>query len=180
MIDVTHKDGDDPVIFRMVVHRRPKPKQSMRFTRSGRRFLDEKVREYEEYIASVGKEAMARCDIHGQLSGNLIVHRLFFVFKLPQNAGKEAKTWCSRSDHHLIYRPTTPDIDNLQKMVWDGLKGTLFDDDSSIVAYHGTVGTFYGRRECTELVLSTTRRTTFECCTMEELVRTLKMTESPL
>lgn len=167
------------MIFRMRMDRRPKPKQSARFVR-GHAFVDSAVKEYSGYVAEQTRMAMQRCKIPGKIGGNIIIHRLLFVFSLPKNATMEAKAWCARSDHHLIYRPTTPDIDNLQKMVLDGMKGVLFDDDGSVVAYQGTVGTFYGRKEYTEVLLSTTLRNSFECVTLQELTRSMIATEAPL
>lgn len=94
------------LIASFIVEGEPIPKQSFRYAKSGS-YQTARVKAHEDRI---GWEAKGGCSLPDPTAGNVIVDVCFF---------RKAKRRC--------------DLDNLAKMVLDGMKGIVFVDDAQIV-----------------------------------------------
>lgn len=91
------------------------PKGRPRFW-NGRTLTDKKTRQYESALRTLISHKKEK---HPPLIGPIHVE-IDFYFKRPKS---------SKRDHPDI----RPDVDNLQKAVWDSANGILWNDDAQIV-----------------------------------------------
>lgn len=82
------------------------------------------------------------------LSGKLVINYLVYVFPLPKSLDKLKPEIASG---RIIFKPTKPDLpDNLNKAVFDAMKGIIIEDDSKIIAIRNTAK-IYGLQPATHL-----------------------------
>lgn len=102
---------------------RPKGKARPRFA-NGHAYTPKATRDYEKMIGYEYKAQDGR-----KFSGKVSVE-VTAVFQIP-------KSWSKVKKHEVIFngkRPEVrPDIDNIVKVVMDGLNGIAYDDDSQVV-----------------------------------------------
>ena len=73
--------------------------------------------------------------------------KLAFMFDWPASYTKKRKQVCSGN-----MKETKPDIDNLCKMVMDGLNGIAWNDDAQVCEIHATK--FFSQQEtCTRVTI---------------------------
>jgi len=124
-------EDDSRVRLRVEVPGEPLAKQSARFRVQGGR-----VRSFQRREVVV-KEATLAALIHNQLpagwlplEGPVVVHEAGFLFSPP-------KSWTKRKRAELDRKPipklTRPDLDNLEKLLFDACSGILWFDDAQIV-----------------------------------------------
>lgn len=69
-------------------------------------------------------------DGFGLLGGPLVVHELVFTFAPLKSATKAQRESMARG--RAYPKPTKPDLDNLEKLVWDACEGIVYPNDSLI------------------------------------------------
>lgn len=113
------------MIFRFDIE--PKPVQSFRFAaKNGHvvKFQKKDVLDYKNFLRlqAIDQENSA----HFYTDKPIVVRSLVFAFPWLSNATKKQKSkgWAWKS--------TKPDLDNLEKGLWDALQGVLFVNDSQI------------------------------------------------
>lgn len=94
------------LIASFIVEGEPIPKQSFRYAKSGS-YQTARVKAHQDRIGWAAKEA---CELLDPSGGDVVVDVCFW---------RKAKRRC--------------DLDNLTKMVLDGMKGIVFEDDAQIV-----------------------------------------------
>lgn len=100
-----------------IVYGKPQGKQRPRFTRRGNRaYTPKETKLYEQQIAKAYRMA-ANGFTFGELPVKICITAIF----------PKAKT--SRKEYPTV----KPDIDNIQKAVFDGLNGAAYNDDKQIV-----------------------------------------------
>lgn len=102
----------------------PKPKQSFRYTRNGIRYQTKEVKQAE---AGMRQQVIAQLP-RGFIpwTGPVVVQNLKFTFPPRKSETKRNK---ALAEAGMLYKTTKPDLDNLQKILWDALKGVVFIDD---------------------------------------------------
>lgn len=107
-----------------VILGKPQGKQRPRHTKRGITYTPDVTRNYEKEVAMLYK----------QNKGELLEGHLKLVieayYPIPASAKKSDKVLMSNN----IVRPTKkPDIDNVIKIIMDGLNGVAYNDDTQIV-----------------------------------------------
>lgn len=121
----------------------PKGKQRPRFAR-GIVFTPKETKDYEKLIAINYKNAKGE-KLEGAVK--LIVKAYFPVVKKTKKADKLLML-------SKIIRPTKkPDIDNIIKIVMDGLNGIAYNDDNQVVEVVALK--YYGYEPCVEIEVYT-------------------------
>ena len=119
----------------------PLQKQSARFAKRGRFMKSYQPKNVVNYAAQ------AKIQVIDQLpegfvpfSGKIKVIRLTFVF--PPLKSWSKKKLQSLRDGSCIYKDTKPDLDNLEKMIYDCCNGVVWTDDAKIVCKGGITKVF--------------------------------------
>lgn len=117
----------------MVVHfmipGRPKGKDRPRVSQRGGKmhaFTPKPTKEYEKKVRAVFQEAPGSAMITGAAAVRIIAW-----FPIPKSARKDDRR---RMEKGAILPGTRPDIDNLAKVILDGLNGIAFADDSKVAS----------------------------------------------
>ena len=138
------------MILKFVILGEPIPKQSARFTKSGFAFQPKKIVTAKDNI---------RTQIINQLpsgfkmiSEPLAILNLKFVFSPPQSLKKWQKEILNGDS--LLIKTTKPDLDNLEKMLYDAMESVVYDNDSKIYQ-KSNVGKYYGLKPRIEIELET-------------------------
>lgn len=105
----------------------PRGKGRPRFTRSGHAYTDAKTREYEKHIAWCYTE---QCGDYEFLGSSCLRVAVTAYMPIPKSASKKKRQAMLDGD---IMPAVKPDIDNVLKIVLDGLQGVSFKDDKSVV-----------------------------------------------
>lgn len=105
------------------VQGRPKGKSRPRFA-NGHAYTPKATRDYEKLIGAEYQAQDGR-----KFSGSLSL-KVEAVFKIPESWTKKKKWEAIDKGKRPEIRP---DIDNIVKVVMDGLNGIAYDDDSQIV-----------------------------------------------
>lgn len=130
--DCKYSLGDDAnnKIVKFIVKGRPSPKERPRFcySKNGRLhvFTPVKTGSFEEIVAMSWKEQSNVCfDGKVPLKASLV-----FYFAVP-------KSWSQKKKKFMIGKPmiSRPDLDNLEKSIYDALNGYAYEDDSCIVSH---------------------------------------------
>lgn len=99
------------------------PKQSMRFTKTGRRYQPAKIRKNADMLASHIKVAAGRQKLRGPIKGEYIYYE-----KWRKNETAKAKREGSQ------WRDTRPDLGNLDKQLEDAIEASgIIENDARIV-----------------------------------------------
>jgi Holliday junction resolvase len=72
-----------------------------------------------------------------KFSGAIFVTRVEFVFKVPNSAPKYLTDALAKGEY-VFFKETNPDLDNLEKLLFDALQRTLYDNDARI-CYKGAI-----------------------------------------
>ena len=106
----------------------PKPKQSFRFTKQGRRYQTKEVKEREQSI---------QWQVITQLPDDFVPFdcplkmEAEFIFPIPSGFSKKKRQQLEEGE--VFYKITKPDLtDNLMKGVCDAMEGVVFINDSRI------------------------------------------------
>ena len=121
-----------------------KPESWQRANRNGKRTFDtSKNKSAKQTIGKAGLAAMVgRKPIQGPVR-----LKLAFMFDWPASYTKTRRWACYGN-----MKDTKPDIDNLAKMVMDGLNGIAWNDDAQVCEIHATK--FFSQQEtCTRVTI---------------------------
>lgn len=129
--------------MKIIILGEPLAKQSFRFTRSGHKYQDKDLKDWE---------GQAKVQLAAQLpegfrpfQGPVVIKNLTFVFPITKGCPKYKRAYIEAGND--LYKETKPDLmDNLPKNVFDVCNGILFTDDSNIVAHRGELKKIYGLR----------------------------------
>lgn len=122
------------IIIRFVVYGEPVGKARPRFnTRTKTAYTPSKTSEYEKEVAMAYKTAGGNKKFDGAVSLDINAY-----FAIPKSTSKKRVEQILKQD----IRPTKkPDIDNIAKIILDGLNGIAYQDDKQIVSVR--VNKFY-------------------------------------
>lgn len=110
----------------IVIKGKPVGKQRPRFTKRGTVYTPKETSDYEKQVAALYKAAKGE-----MLEGNLKLI-IEAYYPIPTSAKKTDKDLMKNN----IIRPykSKPDIDNVVKIILDGLNGVAFKDDVAVVS----------------------------------------------
>lgn len=87
------------------------------------------VQEYTPAESAEYKKKVAAAYTGRMLEGAIKVE-IWSFFKIPKSASKKDK---ALMEQNILMPTKKPDIDNIQKIVLDGLQGRAYEDDKQIV-----------------------------------------------
>jgi Holliday junction resolvase RusA-like endonuclease len=107
-------------------------------------YTPEKTKNYESEVGMMAKAAMGASEL---LEGALEAF-IYVTFPVPASYSKKRTEAClSDSEKHT----KKPDLDNICKILFDGMNGIVFKDDSQITSIHATK--VYGEVAKVELIV---------------------------
>ena len=107
----------------------PVAKQSVKISKYGN-YTPKKMKETSNAISLMAKKQLPKG--FELLKGPIIVHGIYFYFTPTKQMLKTKKGRESLFDGKTVTKHTKPDLDNLNKLVWDALEGIVFKNDSQI------------------------------------------------
>lgn len=110
----------------------PHGKGRPRYTKAGHAYTDPNTREYEKRVAAEYEKYCGSYEFPEDSALNISVTAFY---KIPKSASK-AKRAAMQSGE--IRPKKRPDIDNVIKIVLDGLQGIAYKDDKNITNVTGT------------------------------------------
>lgn len=115
--------------MRFVIYTNPSPKERPRFNPFSKRiYTPKKTADFENKIREEICHMLGRFfDYPLHPAEDILAVDLDFIFARPKTMGYK------RFPDGLIWRPNYPDIDNLQKAIYDSLNGIVWKDDRQIV-----------------------------------------------
>lgn len=105
----------------IVVYGQPKSKGRPRFAR-GRAYTPASTLQYERLVAAAAREVISQ-PISENVQADIIA-----VYRIPKSWPKAQQAAAARGD----IMPTRPDIDNVIKIILDGLNGAAYVDDEQV------------------------------------------------
>ena len=105
----------------IVVSGQPKSKGRPRFAR-GRAYTPASTLQYERLVAAAAREVIAQ-----PIAVNVQVD-IIAVYRIPKSWPKAQQAAAARGD----IMPTRPDIDNVIKIILDGMNGAAYLDDEQV------------------------------------------------
>ena len=109
-----------------------KAKQSVKFTRSGIKYTPKDVVNYANWVRTCFYNAYPN-HLPSMLEGYYLDVCINVFFKVPDSFSKKKKELALLD---RIRPNKKPDIDNLQKSLFDSLNGIAYPDDKAIVDVH--------------------------------------------
>lgn len=113
-------------------------KQSFRYTRDGRKYINSDVKNYANWVRLCFK------DTHPEHLPSVFFEKALIIvisayFEVPKSYSKKKRDMCLTG--HI--RPTVkPDTDNISKNIKDALNGIAYPDDKQVVEER--ISKFYG------------------------------------
>ena len=121
---------------------KPKGKTRPRFARGGRNtYTDRGTKEYEEKVAEAFQQA-------GGTMGNYAAMKIKAYYLIPQKTRKDIVAGMVEG---RIRPAKKPDLDNVLKIIMDGLVGVAIEDDNQIVQVF--IEKLYGEEPRVEVTL---------------------------
>lgn len=111
---------------RFFVEGEPRGKGRPRFMRSGHTYTDDKTREYERQVRHAALEVIGLDTFEGPVSVEI---RAFMG--VPKSA---SKTKAGEMIMGFLKPTKKPDIDNIVKIVMDGMNGIVYEDDAQVTS----------------------------------------------
>jgi Holliday junction resolvase RusA-like endonuclease len=116
------------------IYGEPVPKGRPRFSTRGKfpvAYTPEKTKNYESEVGMMAKAAMGASEpLEGALEAFIYV-----TFAVPASYSKKRTEACLLN---LEKHTKRPDLDNVIKLIFDGMNGIVFKDDSQITSIHST------------------------------------------
>lgn len=109
----------------LIIEGNPVGKQRPRHTRKGVTYTPDKTRNYEKLIAEKYKE------LKGELLDGTLKLVVVAYYPIPASTNKANKVLMS---NNIIRPDKKPDLDNVIKIIMDGLNGVAYTDDKQIVS----------------------------------------------
>lgn len=114
------KAGDELQIF---IPGKPKGKQRPRVVR-GHAFTPQETKDYELMIANLYRA------MHGRMIDGYVKVFIKAIYLVPKSYAKKRKEQIMRKE---ILPAVKPDIDNIIKIILDGLNGIAYKDDAQVI-----------------------------------------------
>ena len=116
------------------VYGEPVAKSRPRFSTRGKfpvAYTPQKTKTYESEVGMMAKAAMGASEaLEGALEAFIYV-----TFPVPASYSKKRTEAClNETEKHT----KKPDLDNVVKLIFDGMNGIVFKDDSQITSIHAT------------------------------------------
>jgi len=116
------------MLLQITIQGESKPKQSFRRTNSGHCYQKPEIAAEEKRLAFFIKKQLPK---DFQISKEkIIVKKLWFVFEPPKSLKKKELEFIENGG--FIPKTTKPDLDNLEKLLFDAMQGVVFVNDSQI------------------------------------------------
>lgn len=126
---------------------RAKPKQSVKFTRSGMRYTPKDAAIYANWVRN--SFIMTYPEHKAEmLQGYYLDVEINAFFRIPDSYSKKQK---EQAKNGLLRYDKRPDVDNLQKCLFDALNGIAYPDDKEIVDV--SVHKYYAESDYTEITI---------------------------
>jgi len=130
----------------------PMQKQSARFVKTGSFMRSYQPKELQNYIAQAKIQLINQLPSDWKpIEGKVIISGLVFIFP-PLKTWSQKKTKALEAGE-VLFKESRPDLDNLQKSLFDICNGLLWRDDSQIVRIE-QMEKVYGFQPMTELILA--------------------------
>lgn len=113
--------------YKFIINSQPIAKQSARFS-NGVTYQPAKIK---NIFADYKSQILAQIPEHFEIIESPVAVKIEFSY-LPLKGFKK-KQLEKLKEKGFLYKPTRPDLDNLEKMAMDCLNGTVVKDDSQIV-----------------------------------------------
>lgn len=119
----------DEIILNFKILGQAKPKQSVKFTRSGMRYTPKDAVIYANWVRN---SFIMTYPEHKpeMLQGYYLNAEINAYFKIPESFSKKKKEQALKG---ILRYDKRPDVDNLQKCLFDALNGIAYPDDKAIV-----------------------------------------------
>ena len=114
------KAGDELQIF---IPGKPKGKQRPRVVR-GHAFTPQQTKDYELMIANLYRA------LHGKMIDGYVSVEIYVLYLVPKSYTKKKQEQIRRRE---LLPAVKPDIDNIIKIVLDGLNGVAYKDDAQVI-----------------------------------------------
>ncbi len=127
-------------VLKIVLKTVPVAKQSTKFNmRTSRAYTPANKRKAKELYTQLIRESLSKG--FKMTDKPIRITKLWFIFKAPQRFKAKQKKHIKEGG--LIPKLTTPDLDNLQKLLFDSCSGIIWDDDKQIFSIDG-MRKYYG------------------------------------
>lgn len=123
----------------------PIAKQSTRFSQKGFAYQSSKIKKAQNFLAIQARKFMSENKL-SPIKENVFVYNVIFAFPFP-------KSWSKKKCNSTIFKSTKPDLDNLEKFLWDSINTICFDDDARIV-YKNNITKIYSNNPGVYIYLS--------------------------
>lgn len=139
--------------MKLIIQGEPKPKQSARFRnvkgKSGKKdfIMSYQSKEVIDNASNISKVVLSQLPLNYVPYDEPIGVRMKFVFAALKSWNKSTKTLFESGE--VIYKVSKPDVDNLQKSVFDAMNKIVYTDDSRIAKVE--VEKIYGKEPRIEL-----------------------------
>lgn len=100
-----------------------------RFTRTGHTYTPQKTKEYERRLHAAAWAEMAKHDI--EMTDRPVAIEIIAFMDIPKSWSKIKRL---EAEYGAISPVGTPDVDNIAKIVLDGIQGTLFKTDAQVTS----------------------------------------------
>lgn len=123
------------MMVRFVVPGEPRGKQRPRVTKTGHAYTPSETVNYEKLVkACFWKEANKTGDPEGnrfRMTKGAVALNITAYYGIPKRASKERRKAMVNNDE----LPTKkPDLDNVVKIIMDGLNGQAYEDDKQVIS----------------------------------------------
>ena len=122
-------------------------KQSFRYTRDGRKYINSDVKNYANWVRLCFKDTYPE-HLPSVFFEKALGIEIRTYFEIPQGFSKKKRSMCLTG--HI--RPTVkPDTDNISKNIKDALNGIAYPDDKQVV--YECISKYYGEEPYTLVTL---------------------------
>ena len=144
---MTHRP-DKPRSFALTVYGPPRPLLRPRFA-NGRAYDPIKNKHAKKSIASAARAKLFHAQPKTIFTGPLCAQLTFYLPKPKSKIRKNSTPY--------PYPDCKPDIDNLEKLIYDALNGIVYKDDGQIIDAILKKRWAYDREPCVEIVITEIR-----------------------
>lgn len=129
------------------------PKERPRLGYGGHVFTPSKTKNFEAKVRKAAHAAMAQAECVTVGAGRPVVVSLMFFFEPPSSWSRAQMSELLKKV--AIPRTTTPDIDNLEKAILDGMNKVVYADDRQVFKVSALKAWSYKFGDCVNVAVST-------------------------
>jgi Holliday junction resolvase RusA-like endonuclease len=131
-------------VVTFVIPDKAEGKDRARSTRTGHHYTTNKTRSYEDKVGWLAKQAWA-----GEPSLKPMEIRIQVYVEPPKSWSKKRRAKAIFFDTPYLSKP---DNDNIEKAIWDAMRGIVYKDDSQI--YNNSCRKFYEAKSETYVIIT--------------------------